>query len=222
MLYTQFLEEEIYPNQSDLNDPVRKRKYNSVYYLKNLSNEITENVNLLMGHYTLDAGDIFFGNLPYKKLIFLRDPIERAVSNIFHLKYIMKSDKYSNLSPEEIFNIKSEEFTHRYVKVLSGNHSIDSVDEITQKDLESAIKNLNSFDFIGITEDYSKSIELAEQMFNWKLGVIPKQNVNTKSKIEKLNLNGNFIENLISNNLFDIKLYNAAKNMHKLKSSTFL
>lgn len=220
LLSKHFVDDEIFPSNSDLNDSIKKKSYNSVACISNLPKDVKGKVKFLAGHYSINAGDIFFGTMPYYKLVFLRDPIERAISNIFHLKYLSKSPVFCNLSPQQIFNIELERFTLRYTKIFSGCTTCTK--KITEKDFEIALDNLCKFDFIGVAEEYQKSKELFEKMYNFKLGNIKKQNVNFKAILEKQNLSDEFLHNLISVNSLDIKLYNAAKYIYNQKLNEFI
>jgi len=221
LLQTKFQDEETFPSRSDFEKRIQRRKYNSVKFLHNLPDSTSNKVKLLFGHYFFGAGDIFYGKTPFQRLIFLRDPVDRAISAIFHLKYISRFTQYRNLSHEEIFDLEIERFSQMYVKKLSGYDASFKSEDIKEKDFKNSIDNLSKFDFVGITEEFNKSIQLAEKMFNWKLGSVERQNQNIKAKKDKVDLEQKFIEKIKQVNHFDLKLYQMAKEMFKVSCNEY-
>jgi len=209
-LYNQFLDHELFPTKAHLNNQIHKKKYNADKYLYNLPSSVTKNVRLLLGHYTFSAGDIFYKENQYFRLTFLRDPIQRIISNIFHLKYIGNPSKYKHLAPEEIFELEPNRFTSTYIKFFNGHDTFYNFEDLKQNSFETSINNLRKFKFIGITEQYEKSVKLAQAMFNWQMDIKNRHNTNIRAKKERLNLDKNFINKLTCANKWDIEFYKFA------------
>lgn len=220
-LYNQFSEHEMFPTKTQLNNKIHKKIYNSDKYLDDLPESVTENVRLLLGHYTFSAGDVFYKENQYFRLTFLRDPIQRVISNIFHLKYISNPTKYKHLKPEEIFELEPNRFTLAYIKFFNGFSVFHNFKNLTQNSFENSIHNLKKFNFIGISEKYAKSIKLVQAMFNWQLGANKHQNINFQAKKERENLDKNFINKLTSVNELDIEFYRFANEIFKSKCDQF-
>jgi len=221
LLQTKFKDEETFPSKSDFEKRIQRRKYNSVKFLHNLPDSTSNNVKLLFGHYFFGAGDIFYKKIPFHRLIFLRDPVERAISAIFHLKYISRFTKFRNWSHEEIFHAEIERFSQVYVKILSGREVSYSNENVNEDDFKHSLSNLQKFDFVGLTEEFNKSIQLAEEMFNWKLDRVEPQNQNIRARKDKGDLDQKFIEKIKEVNQFDLKLYHTAKEMFQTKCNKY-
>lgn len=167
-------------------------------------------VRLLLGHYPFAANTLF--DTSPKTIIILRDPIERAISNIFHMKY--NDSRLKNLTPFEIYKLGHWNYCNlqtRYLadEVIHLNMHFISPKRMSQGCLRKAKKNLEKCSVVGISESLGKSVDLMNCLFGWNLQHPKRINKAKGSKqiSEKLS-------NLIrEENALDIELYHFAKEL---------
>jgi Sulfotransferase family len=173
--------------------------------------------------YQLFSGHFFFNsNLKYidaKRITFMRDPIERIISEQrFYKKFYEDSERRSLLSiqhynPEgdPIDNVSNLQVL--YLSSLDRNDLSLSY----EKHYESALYNLkHHFDFVGIVEDYERSIRSLFDLMGWRqMEIIPVlQSAEVALEVDQI-----VIEEIKKRNQYDIMLYEEAK---KLFYSKFL
>lgn len=161
---------DVLPNKMDFKRKNRRGRYYQLAELMKLPPHRIQSCKLLCGHVPAVTQELF--SSPPKTLLFLRDPVPRAISNLLFaqrtwhttlsLSDILKNDK-----------LRTEYITNRQTQLLS----FRSLEEARIYDrkiipdrsrLELAKEVLNSFDFLGITEEFERSIKLLEHTFNWK------------------------------------------------------
>jgi len=180
MLYKQFGQELIYPNLNDI-------KQNGGYYpthqtIKEATQSKDRPFQFLMGHYPYSTGKLLAR--PPRHLVFLRDPIKRAISHLYHFKRQgIRQVKKNSL--HEIIDEAGWQFNNLQVRYMSGkNFQANKVylenTELGENALQQAKKNIDKCDFVGLTEDFDNSIELLERIFDWQLGKTLKKNVAPK------------------------------------------
>jgi len=177
MLYDVFDQKNIFPNLEDIKN--NNGKYPKLQALKTMSKEKQNDIKMLSGHFPQSSG-IIFPKKP-KYLIFLRKPLNRAVSNLFHLQRL--NDKYKDKSLEEIFEIGYNSVNCLQVRYLA---NAIGKKNLTQQDLNVAKKNLRNCHFLGITERFDESIDLAKSVFGWNFSKTRKDNVNVYKNYDLL------------------------------------
>ena len=138
----------------ELNTPLKRRDDRNDDILQQYRQR-KNRTKVIRGHYHLAYGDReVWQKEPLKFLTFLREPVKRFIS---HGHYLMTDmDILSRLEkiPEIDFNLQTT--------YLSGCKTLCA----TEQDLEIAKRNLEKYDFIGITEEYDDSIELFCKIFS--------------------------------------------------------
>ena len=128
--------------------------------INNLKNSDITDIDLIQGHF-------FFTNnnelkKDFKFLTFIRNPVDRVISEYWHSKtisdhpyyLIIKNKKLSLLEYIDEFPFTARNFQ---TKILSGD-SFQEDQNVSEKNLDHAIKNLGAKIFFGITELYDKSL----------------------------------------------------------------
>jgi len=211
MLYKQFDQEAIYPN---LNDIISNG--GSYPPLKDTSELVTSGTHpfqLLMGHYPFHTGRL----LPQKPkyIVFLRDPVKRAVSHLYHLKRVGK-EEFRTAPIDEIMEAARWQINNLQVRYMSGRNfrpgKLYLNDDAGKKALAKAKESIDKCDFVGLTEEFNGSIKLLEKMFDWNLGKKLKKNVAPRRhrKVPK-----DLYEEIKALNELDIELYEYAKKRHR-------
>lgn len=133
---------------------------------------LDENVRILHGHIHYDDFERFFDVTPELKVItWLRDPIQRIVSNYNYLRARFEAE--TRLSPvaDKLFN--------RLVMSLTDFARLPR-DVHMYRDYTRG-RDLKNYDFIGITEDYDYDVRRLGKIMGWKK--VPSYHINrTQSK----------------------------------------
>lgn len=199
MLYQVFDQKEILPNEEDLNLNNNFYPLNIREFIDSCSEVKLNNIQLLVGHYYNQSEKYF--KSPPRLILFLRNPLNRAISHLLHLK--KHEHKYINTSFENIYKKRSDMFYNTQVRFISG---CDKPGNFNKNKLEIAKKRIEKASFIGITSRFEESIKLLEYTFNWKFKEQSStKNVNKKYTIE--DLSSELIEEIKSVNQLDQQLY---------------
>lgn len=161
MLYRQFPRSQAFPNRREVG------RNNGVYPfpegLSEISQRRRKRARLLVGHYPFQTGSAFFGSEPFECLTFLRDPLERAISNLGHIG--RNSKTLAGAEPEYIFSQTQRALQNAQVRYLSGAAHLPS-----DEDLIVAKAHLEDCTFVGLTERFSESLWMANHTYGWSLG----------------------------------------------------
>jgi hypothetical protein len=178
----------------------------------------------------LAINDLVIGHFTYQHVAklrpdrflvtFLRDPVERVVSNYYFLRSVSPSSNYSEIAIEAAKALTLRDF------LLCDNPGVRMVTENSQAkwlaydirpehqgaifDLRGqAERNLSTFDFVGIVEHFDASLAALSQQNGLALP-IKKLNV-TASRLSEPAAASETIELIRRLNAVDIALYAAAK-----------
>ena len=210
MLYDLFAPSEIIPNVFDIEK--NGGSYPKIHeVLEQKDEHAIKLLRLMAGHYPYRP-TYYFEHKP-QTMVFLRDPFQRAVSNLFHLK--RRNPRFFNSSFEEIYEQSQRQLVNMQVRYISGHyvkHPLDGAD------LAVAKANLRSFAFIGITEQFNESIDYVEQLFDWKFPELLVRNVNKSLTTD--DLSPELIEKLKASNELDQKLYELGVQLLKERITT--
>ena len=171
----------------------RKQNRKKMYRLKD---NIVENYSIIHGHFYADKYTILNAKLEY--VTFLRNPVERVLSNYFYLK---RNPKRKNADAEIIHK-------HGY----SLEQYIREPDTQNLQCTFLSTMSLEKFKFVGVVEEYSRSINTFNKIFGVKLSTEEFENVNLERK-QQYDVSKNIIKLIERYNQKDIELYENAKDM---------
>jgi len=213
MLYKQFPQGVIYPNLKDIKAnkgsyPHRKPAIEAL--------ESERKIQFLMGHYPFAISKKF--PKPPKCIVFLRDPVERAISNLYHLQH--NNPHFKNVPARTIIEGATSQINNIHVRFMGDwrfrpYKLFTAETEFGAKALIQAKKNLDTCAFIGFAEHFEESIAALQQKFNWKLGRTLKKN---KTKKRREPISDDLYEKLVELNQLDIELYQYAKEKYSISS----
>lgn len=174
------------PNSQVTSQIILDTVYNKSKGKESLVNEIIQNkIQFLTGHFhAVKYLDIFDDNVRW--CTFLRNPIQRVISEYHHLVGANTYDK-----PLDCF-ISEQANCSRQSQLISG-------------------LRLTDFYFVGITEYYNDSLELFNKITNLDFPYL-KTNVRSKS-VDENQENIDLVKKMESNNVEDAQLYEAAKKL---------
>jgi len=122
------------------------------------------NSPIVSGHYGMDLASTLSEDVII--LTFIRNPYERILS---HIKHICALDKNFNGDPNLVLDSNFDTIMYLQSKMLM----------FKPHTREGAMKNLaciERINFIGLTEEFERSVRLCNIMFGWKLELIEPQN----------------------------------------------
>ena len=159
MMQKVFNKKNVFPNVEELKS--NNDNYPNLNVLESKSQEEQNDIKFISGHLPYSSSVIFPAKS--KKLIFLRKPLNRAVSELLNLQDT--DPKYHDKSLAEIF-----ELNYTKINSLQVRHLANALEkkELTKADLKIAKNNLRKCYFIGITERFDESVQLASNIFGWK------------------------------------------------------
>ena len=158
VLYDSFLQDEIYPNCYELQIKQKSKYLGWNQFKVNETQLFPAHKKWLVGH----TGFIPIKHFKYHPpltLSFLRNPKSRVMSSIiFHQKM---NRQYTKMTIDEILD--------KYLD-LEGSIQARSFGYLPKlENLKIAIKNLEKIEFLGISEQFERSLSLCNHTFNWNL-----------------------------------------------------
>ncbi len=169
---------------------------NLIAILKMLNTKkIVQNYDCVHGHFL----PIKYRFLREKSfVIWLRDPANRLASRYYHWKRKINQDGSTKIGFNKNIDISLEDFCtikrhqNLYAKYLWG-------------------VKLDAFNFVGITENYDKSIEIFRRMFNIGNSVsLKKKNINPDKKLVNYPLSTELRDYIYKTNFIDYGIYRKA------------
>ncbi len=196
----------------------------SIDHIKSLSTRDRARIQCLSGHLPYGIHQFFQQqNLHY--VSFVRDPIDRALSEYFFFRKqpqllpLIGLDVDTTLSPQALWEHQSSMGMMDFqTRVLSGyDNMVESVlppyPKMSVENADSLIKGIvESFSLIGTVERFDESLLLMKQKFGWRNICYIRRNVAPKSK-EKLELKQAVGEEIRKLNPMDCKLYAHVREM---------
>ncbi|MFC3886618.1 sulfotransferase family 2 domain-containing protein [Bacillus songklensis] len=176
------------------------------YVLTNLSKR---NIDCIQGHMPFGVHQFF--NQPGSYVTMLRDPVDRVLSDYYFIRSLPSHNLHS-----KVIKMSLEEYQKDPVNSNLQTHYIlgEKFGEmLTKEDLEKAKSNLiHHFSVAGITERFDESISLMKKYWGWNNISYTKANV-TKGRLSKEEISRGIIDQIETNNVFDIELYHFAKEL---------
>lgn len=177
----------------------------------NLSTKEQKKIDFVGGH--VGYGIHEFVDFPVNYISFLRNPIERLISDFKeHNKkgrYFYEKLKKNEFNCNTYLNLLLDEKMDNFMtRQLSGSYNflISERKKIELNDLELALKNCENIVFFEM-KDFDKAMLYFYQKYNWN-----KVKYTIKNKSQKLNVDLNFDNDLLNEVLkYDLKLYERIK-----------
>lgn len=147
-----------------------------------------------------------------KPITFLRNPVERFLSNYFYLQQIADENHYANQPIEDYINYIKKNLPSD-VRYFNGQ----TLQIAREFNINKAKDILDQFYFVGITELYDESLLLLNKKFNENLDV--RYEVKNKGKVKQQKkdqymqiINSYIYDKLLELNDLDLELYSYARN----------
>lgn len=117
---------------------------------------------VLIGHFPAGLKDAL--PVPHRTAVILRNPVQRSLSLLAHLA------RHGGTSPQEV--LASDTLRQRLVDMQTRMMAArigTGMGEVTDATLEQAIHNLDTFDFVGLTERFADSCRLFDVRFGTRV-----------------------------------------------------
>jgi hypothetical protein len=171
----------------------------NLYHSKQLPQTgVSKEIKCIIGHHQFG---IHRGlNKPFNYVTFLRDPVDRVISDYFFTKKFHNLDFESYLKLDN--NLKGYNPNEKQTRWAAGNNLAD---------IELAKSNLAKyFPIVGLTDMFDESLFLMKHQFGWGDISYKKENVN-QSRLKKQEISSEIIKQIKKNNQLDLQLYKWAK-----------
>ena len=171
---------------------IKKRKASAVF-AKKRAQKISKDFDIIHGHFYPEKYDFLGSNSQY--ITFMRDPVQRILSNYFYLKRKIDRKHPDALIVNQL-GFSLEEFANHPDNKNVQAHCLQSQD-------------LKEYQFVGITEHYNESLSALKQQMGIECPFVHSENVNQNAKSE-YEVSAESIKVIEQCNQEDIKLYNIA------------
>lgn len=151
----------VYPSDADLRRRPRRDYPSTAEILLGLPR--ARPYRVLIGHF---VGGIVRGlPVPHRVATMLRDPVQRSLSMLAHLH------RQQGLAPETVMGSEQLRTAHiaDYQTRMLGADSDPDFNDVSDACLERALRNLDAFEFVGITERFTESCRLFDARFGTAL-----------------------------------------------------
>ncbi len=180
--------------------------------IKNLPVEIKNKIKVLKGH--MAFGLHSYMPRPCRYFTLLREPVERLISHYYYVIRTPKHYLYETVTSKKmtledyVRSDLSYELNNGQTRLLGSKNGCPiENDIITQYDLIEAKKNLdNSFELVGLTDQFDETLLLAKQAFGWKNISYSRSNVRKNFPV-KQTITDKVITTILDNNKYDSELY---------------
>ncbi|NET17519.1 MAG: sulfotransferase family protein, partial [Okeania sp. SIO1H6] len=169
----------------------------------------SQNIRAIHGHFKVQKYDDYF--LEAKRIIWLREPIKRLISNYWH----------------QITHFQNRKITQNEVELEKKNF-LNWANRNELRNYQSSYfieKNIEDFWFVGITEFLEEDLKELQIMLGWQQLEITYQNQHKYSKVYQYLVktflsDGELIEEIKFINSKDIKLYEMALTLREKRIKT--
>lgn len=163
-------------------------------------------VRVIHGHFRFDKLTALFP-LPknYKSIIWVRDPVDRVISNYYYLDSILRKKLGDDPSNHNIL-VKMERSLMEYARFRrSQNRQI--------KFLQGT--DISAFDFVGVVEFYADEVKEVARLLNWE--DVPEVLYLNKTKTDRPDIPKEWKDEIRSLNKKDMAMYEQALAMREAR-----
>jgi len=206
-----------------------QNKEKSVNLLRSLSEKDKERIRYVWGGTFFGVHEYLPG--PYTYVTLIRDPVERVVSEYYHVLRTQDHPAHSevvsrNMSLEDYVSSGMWLSWNGQIRHLRGapeglaSFGQTGPLQLSEDDLETAKANIRGHFLVGITERFDESLIALKRSFGWKTGNIlyVKQKV-AENRPSREAINPETIKLIEAHNELDIQLYEFAKQMFEERIS---
>jgi hypothetical protein len=206
-----FAATEIYPRAE--RGPGRRREYSMIDDLRQVAATRPGSVRMYSGHFPYVASVIVGADVT---LTVLRDPIDRTVSMLRHVKRFTEEHQDAPLEaiyedawvfPLYIHNYQAKLFAMTLDDKLESHLDVLDIDA---ERLAIAKENLEQVDVVGLTEEYPEFVRAVHDRFGWEVRTVSDLNV---SDVVDRDVSPAFRRRIAADNAADMEFYEHARSL---------
>lgn len=175
-----------------------------------------KNLSCVVGHIPYGVSRYLDGD--YKRITIVRSPIKRVISYYYFSKTTDSIENYGVSLREfvgegynpEVENGMTKQLSGKFSHMIAGNKRRRYNMTCSKDDFRRAKKNINTFDFVGFTSEFDKSLIAMSYRYGWSNISYARGNTN-KSRPSIKEIDEKTISLIRDRNKYDIKLYKYAK-----------
>jgi hypothetical protein len=227
-MLSNFEPDEVYPSEVDRTSPTDVARYVFIPKMLDLSPERRARIRVYAGHLPYVASELL--GIELVRLTLLRDPVDRAVSMLRHVK--LRFEQYSQLSLEEIYD--DDLVFRRYLdnqqtkvfaltaeereRALAGMETQPDTAPLARRLLveprrfDQAKANLAKVDVIGLNERYGEFIDELHTRYGWWPNGV-KEHVRTNVTSDRWPVSASFRRRIADDLGVDLEFYEYAKEL---------
>lgn len=160
----------VYPNADDT-DAISA--YIDFDYIKQIPEDRKRGFKVFAGHLPLAAREHLGDDV--RAFAFFRDPVQRAISHLKHAT--QRVDPFKGLGLMEAFErpdvfqmfVDNHQLRYFTLRSLDGAKTVLDPQPLAAGDIERAVQQVRTLDFIGLTEDFDDSIRRLWKRYEWPL-----------------------------------------------------
>lgn len=180
--------------------------------------------DVICGHFNLSAS-FYQSKIPaYAHVTLIRDPVDRALSQIYYLKNTPDHPLYEEIKDLSITEIYKSPYalatryqiTDAQVQLLSGTALAASPSKKGAK-LQKALRNLQTrFSFFGLCDRMEDFVRLCHKKFGWAfMPDVPRSNCSPPNRDELIIASNEELDLIRDHNKNDMQWYNWATQMYQ-------
>ncbi len=204
-----FQEQDIYHvrNLKQMNGPAYSSHFGSTDNFIALHPDERNSFRLIIGHETFGLHRHL--NHPVKYITFVRDPVERVISQYCQYRRMIKANELDDeqLTLEQFLALNPHVMNNYQTRNLSG---LDFVSYTPKECYQKTLENIDQyFSFVGIVERFDESLLLPSKLFDWPRVTYIRRNTTT-TQDSNINIDPATIQKIREANQLDTKLYRHA------------
>ncbi|MFO7663466.1 MAG: sulfotransferase family 2 domain-containing protein [Chloroflexota bacterium] len=203
-----------YPRESLIECGINTQEF--MVDLKTWSPEQLAQIRLLQGHLPFGIHELLPGQVQYFTI--LRDPVDRVISYYYHAKreplhYLHRMIHDNDWTLKDLLESGIPIMMNDgQVRFISGVFETPLYDEVDDSMLQQAIANLDTFEVVGLTEQFDLTLILLQRAFGWKRIRYKPTNVG-HNRVATAEHPPEIIEAVRRYNQLDLLLYDEAKRL---------
>lgn len=182
--------------------------------LANISYDDIAGYDLVRGHiFISDFAQILDGPVRFKVFTFLRDPVQRVISEYNFLKLWPESHLYKYLNRHNVSLLEYVTSESSQLRYRGRNNMVNSLSGIRREDLDEGLEVAwhhlkDRFHFFGILERFDESLLMLRKTMGLETTFYEKQNV--RSTAMNVTVSREEYETICEYNRYDLLLYERA------------
>ena len=176
--------------------------------LRRIEEGLRDNVVVFKGHFAYGEEEKYLKpDIKRTYITMLREPVDRIMSSFYYVRRteeMVLHKEFNKITFQEFLQNDSFYYKFRHTNMMARQLSGGDPD-----DLIGALRNLEKFDYVGIVEEFNKSLKLYAKGLGWNVKKYSNENV-TEDRPKVTDLPRSTLELILEKNRNDTVLYKKA------------